>query len=148
MLATPDNAFSKNFINIYLKTSIINMRLIMNDYMEIGTINDLENGEMKKVQVDGKDFLVVRRDDMYYCADNRCPHMGGDLSQGTLNGTLVTCPRHHSQFDLVDGHVVRWTDFSGAKLRMARLFKSPRPLKTYEVTIDGDKLLARLDESI
>jgi 3-phenylpropionate/trans-cinnamate dioxygenase ferredoxin component len=116
----------------------------MDDYLEIGTANDLENGEMKMVQVDGKELLVVRVDDMYYCADNRCPHMGGDLSQGTLNGTVVTCPKHHSQFDLMDGHVIRWTDFSGAKLRMAKLFKSSRPLKTYEVTIDGDKLLARV----
>lgn len=116
--------------------------------MEIGTVNDLENGEMKKVQVDGKDLLVVRVDDTYYCADNRCPHMGGDLSQGSLQGTVVSCPKHHSQFDVADGHVVRWTEFSGAKLRITKLLKSPRSLKTYEVTIDGDKLLARLNDSL
>ena len=29
---------------------------------------------------------------------------------GKLDGTIVTCPRHYSQFDLADGRVVRWTD--------------------------------------
>ncbi len=116
--------------------------------MEIGMVDDLKNGEMKKFTVEGKDFLLVRVDDAYYCADNRCPHMGGDLSHGILQGTVVSCPKHHSQFDVVDGHVVQWTEFSGAKLRITKLLKSPRPLKTYEVTIDGDKLLARLDDSI
>jgi 3-phenylpropionate/trans-cinnamate dioxygenase ferredoxin subunit len=117
----------------------------MNDYMEIGTIDDLKNGEMKMVSVDGKELLLARVDDIYYCVDNRCPHMGGNLSKGTLNGSIVSCPKHHSQFDIMDGHVVRWTDWSGAKLSLAKIIKSPRPLKTHEVTIDGDKLLARMD---
>jgi 3-phenylpropionate/trans-cinnamate dioxygenase ferredoxin subunit len=55
--------------------------------------------------------------------------MGGNLSQGTLEGTVLTCPRHHSQFYLVDGHVISWTDFSGLKKSIGKLFKSPRPLK-------------------
>ena len=39
--------------------------------------------------------------------------MGGKLSQGKLEGTAVTCPRHGSQFDLTDGRVVRWLKESG-----------------------------------
>ncbi len=44
--------------------------------------------------------LLARVGDKYYAADNRCPHMGGKLSPGKLEGTVVTCPRHGSQFDL------------------------------------------------
>jgi hypothetical protein len=37
--------------------------------------------------------------------------MGGRLWEGKLEGTIVTCPLHGSQFDLSDGHVIRWTNF-------------------------------------
>ncbi len=67
--------------------------------------------------------------------------MGGDLSLGKLEGTVITCPRHHSQFDLTDGHIIHWTDFSGIKLSLGKIFKSPRPLKVYDVKIEGEKIL-------
>ena len=70
--------------------------------------------------------------------------MGGNLSQGTLEGTVVTCPRHHSQFDITDGHVIRWTDWSGIKLGVGKLLRSPRPLKTYEVKIEEDKIMVQM----
>ena len=37
------------------------------------------------------------------CAD-RCPHAGATLSEGELEGPVVTCPRHGSQFDVTTGH--------------------------------------------
>jgi 3-phenylpropionate/trans-cinnamate dioxygenase ferredoxin subunit len=86
---------------------------------------------MTQVSVGGREILVARVGDRYYSADNRCPHMGGNLSQGTLEGTILTCPRHHSQFDLTDGHVVRWTDWTGILLATGKLLKSPRPIKTH-----------------
>jgi len=67
--------------------------------------------------------------------------MGGNLSQGTLEGTILTCPRHHSQFDLTDGRVVRWTDWTGIMLATGKLLKSPRPIKTHQVKQEGDRIL-------
>ena len=40
------------------------------------------------------------------CAD-RCPHAGATLSEGELEGGVVTCPRHGSQFDVATGQRVR-----------------------------------------
>jgi nitrite reductase/ring-hydroxylating ferredoxin subunit len=38
------------------------------------------------------------------CAiQDRCPHAGGVLSDGELAGTVLTCPLHGSQFDVVTG---------------------------------------------
>lgn len=42
--------------------------------------------------VKGQEILVARVGDNYYSVDNRCPHMGGNLSKGNLEGTIVTCP--------------------------------------------------------
>lgn len=40
------------------------------------------------------------------CAD-RCPHAGATLSEGELEGGVVTCPRHGSQFDVTTGQRLR-----------------------------------------
>ena len=112
--------------------------------IEVARAGDLRNGEMKSVSIGGRDFLVARAGDKFYAANNRCPHMGGNLSHGKLEGTIVTCPNHHSQFDLTDGHVVRWTDFKGIVLAASKLIRSPRPLVVYKVTIEGDKVLAEV----
>jgi nitrite reductase/ring-hydroxylating ferredoxin subunit len=39
--------------------------------------------------------------------DDTCTHRGCSLAQGTLEGTVVTCPCHGSQFDVTTGAVVR-----------------------------------------
>lgn len=109
-------------------------------FVEIATTDELMDGSMKMATVEGREILLARVGDDYYSADNRCPHMGGNLSQGKLEGTVVTCPRHHSQFDLTDGHVIRWTDWSGIKLSLGKALKSPRPLRMHEVKIDGNKI--------
>lgn len=116
----------------------------MNDFVEVAKSDELADGTMKRVSVRGQEILVARVGDRYYSADNRCPHMGGNLSQGTLEGTILTCPRHHSQFDLTDGHVVRWTDWTGILLATGKLLKSPRPIKTHEVNQEGDRILVDL----
>ncbi|OGO16647.1 MAG: (2Fe-2S)-binding protein, partial [Chloroflexi bacterium RBG_16_48_7] len=78
----------------------------------IGT-GDLHNGEMKEVSSGGRHFLVAMVAGQYYAADGRCPHMGGKLAMGKLDGTVVTCPLHGSKFDLSDGSVVLWTNWTG-----------------------------------
>jgi 3-phenylpropionate/trans-cinnamate dioxygenase ferredoxin subunit len=113
-------------------------------FVEVATAGELADGSMKQVSAGGREILVARVGDTYYAADNRCPHMGGKLSQGTLQGTVVTCPRHSSQFDLADGHVVRWTDWTGILLATGKLLKSPRPIKTYAAKREGDSILVDL----
>ncbi len=108
--------------------------------VEISKVNALKDGEMKSVDVSGHDFLLAKVEGKFYACDNRCPHMGGKLAEGKLEGTVVTCPVHASQYDLKDGHVIRWTNWSGIKLTLARLFKPPRPVKIYPVKVEGDKV--------
>lgn len=42
-----------------------------------------------------------------HAVEDRCPHAGAVLSEGELEGTVLTCPRHGSQFDVRDGERVR-----------------------------------------
>jgi 3-phenylpropionate/trans-cinnamate dioxygenase ferredoxin subunit len=119
---------------------------VMAEDRGIGKADDIAEGTMVKVVVDGREVLVARVGDDLYAMDNRCPHMGGDLSQGTLEGTIVTCPRHGSQFDLTDGHVIRWTAWTGITGAAVRLLKPPRPLTTYPVRVDDTELVLTLEK--
>ena len=113
----------------------------MGKFVEAGKKGELAEGKMTEVTADGREILLARVGDRFYAVDNTCPHMGGNLSQGKLEGTIVTCPLHGSQFDLSDGHVIRWTNFPGLVSAVAKIFKKPRPLKTYAVKLEGDTIL-------
>jgi 3-phenylpropionate/trans-cinnamate dioxygenase ferredoxin subunit len=116
----------------------------MSEWVEAGKSSELADGSIKEVDVHGRQILIARAGDLYFAADNRCPHMGAKLSSGSLEGTIVTCPRHGSQFDLRNGHVVRWLKAGRAVSLVGRLLKSPRPLTTYPVRLDGDSILVEI----
>lgn len=112
--------------------------------VEIAKTTDLAEGEMKEVAVEGQEILLARVGGKYYATQAKCNHMGGKLAAGKLEGTVVTCPLHHSQYDLADGRVLRWTDWAGLKLAFARLIKPPKALKVYDLKVEGDRILAQL----
>lgn len=112
----------------------------MGKFVETAKGVDLPDGTMKDVTIEGRNILLARVGGKLYAAENVCPHMGAKLSQGKLDGTVVTCPRHGSKFDLNDGHVIRWTNFPGPVSAVAKVIKKPRSLKTYQVKIEGDRI--------
>lgn len=115
----------------------------MGDFIEVTKKVDVKDGTMKKVSAGGKDYLVAQTAGKFYCTDLRCPHMGGDLSKGVLNGTVIECPVHHSRFELSDGSVVRWLGPGLASGILGKL-KGPTPLKAYEVKIEGDNIYIKV----
>lgn len=116
----------------------------MSAFVHVADTAELPDGALKKVRVEGREIVLARVGDAYYAADARCPHMGGDLSEGTLEGTVVTCPRHGSRFDLSDGAVMLWTAWTGVLLSAAKFLRSPRPLTTYAVKVEGERVLVDL----
>jgi len=68
--------------------------------------SEIGMGKMKKVVLGDKEVLIVNVDGSFYAVDNLCTHYGGDLSEGVLEGNVVTCPNHGSKFDVITGKVV------------------------------------------
>ena len=112
----------------------------MGKFVEVAKTGDLPEGTMKEVALQGHSILLTIVSGKLYAAENVCPHMGAKLSEGKLDGTVVTCPRHGSQFDLSDGRAIRWTNFPGPVSAVAKVIKKPRDLKTYQVKIEGDRI--------
>jgi 3-phenylpropionate/trans-cinnamate dioxygenase ferredoxin subunit len=116
----------------------------MGKFVEAGKKDDLANGAMKEVKVEGQDILLARVADKYYAINNRCPHFGGNLSRGRLEGTVVTCPLHGSQFDITNGQVVRWLKGAGVLSAVGKALKSPRPTTAYKVKVEGGKIFVEI----
>ena len=112
--------------------------------VEVGKTTELEDGAMREVLAQGREILLARVRNNYYATDNRCPHRGGRLSQGKLEGTVVTCPLHGSQFDLRNGQVFRWLKGTGLMAMIGKALKSPRPLAIYRVKVEADKILVEI----
>ena len=113
----------------------------MGKLTRIANTNDLSEGTMKKYQVQDTEILIARIEGKYYAAQNKCPHFGGDLSKGKLEGTILTCSRHGSQFNLIDGSVVRWLKGTGFISTIGKMLKSPKKLMTYNTKIDGQDIM-------
>lgn len=112
----------------------------MANYIKVGVTSDFADGAKKKVSANGQEIMLARVGTNYYALANRCPHMGGDLSMGTLEGTVITCPRHGSQFDIKDGKNRRWTNWPGPVKALAGIVKSPRPAQTFKVKVEGNDI--------
>jgi len=115
----------------------------MSKFIEVAKIEELKSGTMKKVIAEGREILLARVGDKYYAADNQCPHMKGDLSQGKLEGTIVTCPVHGSQFDIIDGQVVRWLK-GGLMSKLSSALKMSKTLIVHNVKVEDGKVLVEV----
>jgi nitrite reductase/ring-hydroxylating ferredoxin subunit len=63
----------------------------------------LRAGEAALATVEGQDVAVFRRGDEVLAIGNECPHQGGSLCDGMVEGDIVICPRHGWEFDLRSG---------------------------------------------
>ena len=95
---------------------------------KIATTNEISNGEMKSFVIKDKEILIVNVHGEFFAIDNRCSHMGGNLSEGTLEDDIIICPRHGSRFNVRNGEVVM-----GPKILIFKL--DTKNLRVYEIEV-------------
>jgi len=64
---------------------------------------ELVEGAGRLLVANGLEVAVFRLQDRLYAIQNRCPHEGGPLASGTLEGDEVTCPLHGYRFNVKTG---------------------------------------------
>ncbi|HKP89773.1 MAG TPA: Rieske 2Fe-2S domain-containing protein [Thermoleophilaceae bacterium] len=77
------------------------------DWTPVADAGDLPDGELVSKVAGETPVLLVRHGDGVHAIHDRCSHRGCSLGDGELDGHVVTCPCHGSQFDVRDGSVVR-----------------------------------------
>jgi toluene monooxygenase system ferredoxin subunit len=75
-------------------------------------IDDLWEGDMAPVDVQGTKVLLVNVDGEVRAYQNRCPHQAWALDEGDFDGATLTCVRHMWQFDADSGQGVNPDDCS------------------------------------
>jgi nitrite reductase/ring-hydroxylating ferredoxin subunit/uncharacterized membrane protein len=66
----------------------------------------LAEGTMKRVMAGDVQVMLARQNGKLYALAEQCAHLGGPLSEGTLERESVVCPWHGSRFKLADGSIV------------------------------------------
>lgn len=84
-------------------------------------------GQMKKITVAGKEIIISNVDGNYFAIDDTCTHSGASLSEGKLDGQIVTCDWHGAKFDCKNGKLVK---FPGEIM----------DLKSYKIVIESENI--------
>lgn len=71
--------------------------------IKVAEITDLKPGEAKAVTVGDRELALFNIAGKFHCIDNICPHRGGPLAEGVVEGNVVACPWHGWRFDCTTG---------------------------------------------
>lgn len=82
-----------------------------------------ENGALC-VQAEGNDIALFNVGGEIFAIDDACPHEGGPLSDGDVDGDVVECPWHASRFNIRTGKVL--------------MDPAESDVTTYNVRVSGD----------
>lgn len=92
-------------------------------------VADLPPGHAAEVEVGGQAVALFNVGGEFFALAGRCPHRGGPLGQGFLDGTQVSCPWHNYTFDVATGENVVSADL-----------KVPR----FDVRVEAGQVYVRL----
>ena len=75
----------------------------MHEFLPALAVADLPPGRAAEVTVGGLAVALFNVGGTFHALSGRCPHRGGPLGQGFLEGTQVSCPWHNWTFDVETG---------------------------------------------
>ena len=93
----------------------------------VAKTNEIKPNQIKQVSIDGKDIVVINIDGNYFAINDTCTHAGGSLSEGKVEGSIITCDWHGAQFDCKSGKLIKFP----AKIN---------DLESYHVVIESDTI--------
>lgn len=99
------------------------------DWVDVAGVEELEEGKPKRVRAKNFPVLLLKRGDRIHAIAATCPHLGGPLDKGTIDGNTVTCPWHGSVFSLHDGRLIHGP--------------ATAPVPVFEVRITGGRISVR-----
>jgi 3-phenylpropionate/trans-cinnamate dioxygenase ferredoxin subunit len=99
-------------------------------FVQVATADQIPEGTLLGVQVDGHNICLANVEGAIYALKDNCSHQDFPLSAGCLEDGRVECAWHGAKFDPASGRAVA--------------LPAIRPVKTYEVRVEGDAILVDL----
>lgn len=75
----------------------------MTQWVPVATADEIPEGARKIVKLNDVPVAVFHKGGNWYAIQNVCPHRGGPVGEGHLEGDVVTCPWHGWKFDITTG---------------------------------------------
>ncbi|MFZ4517987.1 MAG: thiamine pyrophosphate-binding protein [Microthrixaceae bacterium] len=72
-------------------------------WRKVAEPDGVPEGRVRTVTVDNRTLALSRHGGRCGALDNRCPHQGGPLGEGTIEGDVLRCPWHGYDYDPVTG---------------------------------------------
>lgn len=76
------------------------------EWTDVAKEDELEENVPKRVNAGDIPVMLIKQDGAIYAMTATCPHVGGPLDEGTIDGQTVTCPWHGSVFNVRTGDVL------------------------------------------
>src|SRR6516165_8416025 len=75
----------------------------MENWIDIGSADQLSATPLKRVTVMNRELAVSYKDAKFGVLSNTCNHVGGPLGKGRLDGEYIVCPWHNWKFHRCNG---------------------------------------------
>ena len=79
----------------------------MTEWVRVGSAGEVGEGEVRSFSVGQRQVAVANVEGDLHAFDDYCSHQQCSLAEGELDGTIVECPCHGSQFDVTTGEAVQ-----------------------------------------
>ena len=80
-------------------------------WFRVADLDELPEGRVKTVVAGHKSIALTHYNDQYGALDNRCPHQGGPLGEGSIENGFLRCPWHGWDYcQICGGFGVRVTE--------------------------------------
>jgi nitrite reductase (NADH) small subunit len=71
--------------------------------VRVAKVTDVPVGQGLVVQAGDRTLALFNVDGAYHAIDNVCPHRGGPMGDGDLDGQVAICPWHGWRWDVTTG---------------------------------------------
>ena len=78
----------------------------MAEWVKVGSAGEVPDGEVMAYTAGDRQVAIANVDGDLHAFDELCTHQQCSLAEGDLDGTVIECPCHGSQFDVTTGEAV------------------------------------------
>jgi nitrite reductase/ring-hydroxylating ferredoxin subunit len=119
----------------------------MSEFVPVCKVDDVPAGEARQFEVNGTEIALAHvQEGDCYAIGGRCTHLRARLGKGKLEGTVLTCPWHGSQFEVTSGKLLRWVQEPPFYRILAGLVPPflRRGVPSYEVKVEDGQVLVKI----
>jgi nitrite reductase (NADH) small subunit len=107
-------------------------------FTKVAAVSEIPPGELVEIMHEGEAYAVCNVGGKIRALTGTCPHQGGPLGQGALEGPMITCPWHCWQFDSATGLCIFGDDVDAIE---------GVTIATYPVRVEGSDVYIDFSEN-